>query len=359
MPVQPLPDNPDLERLKGIATTLRDFVRADVPRVDRAGPRAPSAARRPGSRAPATSVVQAGRRPAHRGPHVRVPELAHACASTSSSSTTLTPGTAPAARRRRRSSTTPGGPTSCCDWPASTTATTARIAGEPRPACWPSTRRWPRWSIHTAAATGDVDAADHAAGRRPVGGRPQGGPFGWAPLLYLTYSRLGRRRAPATISRRRPAPARPRRRPRRRLPLGGPALAVHRAHRRVRAAASRARRRTTTSSCWPGCCWRPAPRPTTARRSTTAASATSPATTRVPGAAAGLRARTRRRRSVAAACSATPTSAARTSPPRRCSTRPRPGWPSGSASCSTAASTPNRRGVHPALRRAAPRTRAR
>jgi hypothetical protein len=31
VPVQPLPDNPDLERLKSIATTLREFVRADVP----------------------------------------------------------------------------------------------------------------------------------------------------------------------------------------------------------------------------------------------------------------------------------------------------------------------------------------
>lgn len=48
-----------------------------------------------------------------------------------------------------------------------------------------------RVSVHTAAATGDEAAAraflarDRGAATRP------GGPFGWAPLLYLAYSRIG------------------------------------------------------------------------------------------------------------------------------------------------------------------------
>ena len=48
-----------------------------------------------------------------------------------------------------------------------------------------------RASIHTVAATGDVDAArellDRDASQASLVG---GGPFGWEPLLYLTYSRV-------------------------------------------------------------------------------------------------------------------------------------------------------------------------
>lgn len=51
----------------------------------------------------------------------------------------------------------------------------------------PSTR-----SIWVAAATGDVDAARAFVAGDPSLARRSGGPFDWEPLLYLTYSRIGR-----------------------------------------------------------------------------------------------------------------------------------------------------------------------
>lgn len=46
-------------------------------------------------------------------------------------------------------------------------------------------------SIYTAGAAGDTDAvAERVAGEPGLADR-EGGPFGWPPLLYLTYSRLG------------------------------------------------------------------------------------------------------------------------------------------------------------------------
>lgn len=47
-----------------------------------------------------------------------------------------------------------------------------------------------RASLHTAAAVGHVEAAATLLQRAPAAADGQGGPFGWAPLLYLTYSRL-------------------------------------------------------------------------------------------------------------------------------------------------------------------------
>jgi ketosteroid isomerase-like protein len=46
-----------------------------------------------------------------------------------------------------------------------------------------------RASIHTIAATGEVDAARELLDRDPSQASLVGGPFGWEPLLYLTYSR--------------------------------------------------------------------------------------------------------------------------------------------------------------------------
>jgi ankyrin repeat protein len=51
-----------------------------------------------------------------------------------------------------------------------------------------------RASIHTAAAAGDAEAA---AQFLPAGANERGGPHDWAPLLYLTYSRLERGDPPA------------------------------------------------------------------------------------------------------------------------------------------------------------------
>ena len=47
-----------------------------------------------------------------------------------------------------------------------------------------------RASIHTIAATGDVGGARALLDRDPSHASLVGGPFGWEPLLYLTYSRV-------------------------------------------------------------------------------------------------------------------------------------------------------------------------
>jgi ankyrin repeat protein len=47
-----------------------------------------------------------------------------------------------------------------------------------------------RASIHTVAATGEVDAARELLDRDSSQASLVGGPFGWEPLLYLTYSRV-------------------------------------------------------------------------------------------------------------------------------------------------------------------------
>ncbi len=46
-------------------------------------------------------------------------------------------------------------------------------------------------SILTAAAVGALDAVQAHLARDPDAAEREGGPFGWPPLLYLTYSRLG------------------------------------------------------------------------------------------------------------------------------------------------------------------------
>ena len=46
-------------------------------------------------------------------------------------------------------------------------------------------------SIHTIAATGDLDAARELLERDPAQASVVGGPHEWEPLLYLTYSRAG------------------------------------------------------------------------------------------------------------------------------------------------------------------------
>ncbi len=47
-----------------------------------------------------------------------------------------------------------------------------------------------RASIHTIAATGEIDAARELLDRDPSQASLVGGPHGWEPLLYLTYARV-------------------------------------------------------------------------------------------------------------------------------------------------------------------------
>jgi ankyrin repeat protein len=61
-----------------------------------------------------------------------------------------------------------------------------------------------RASIHTIAATGDVDAARELLARDPGQASLVGGPHRWEPLLYLTYSRVpisGPGRSPIEVAR--------------------------------------------------------------------------------------------------------------------------------------------------------------
>jgi ankyrin repeat protein/ketosteroid isomerase-like protein len=60
-----------------------------------------------------------------------------------------------------------------------------------------------RASIHTIAATGEVDAARELLERAPSHASLVGGPHGWEPLLYLTYSRvpLGPGRSAVAVAR--------------------------------------------------------------------------------------------------------------------------------------------------------------
>ena len=60
-----------------------------------------------------------------------------------------------------------------------------------------------RASVHTIAATGHVDAARELLDRDPAHASLAGGPHGWEPLLYLTYSRvpLGPSRSALAVAR--------------------------------------------------------------------------------------------------------------------------------------------------------------
>jgi ankyrin repeat protein/ketosteroid isomerase-like protein len=60
-----------------------------------------------------------------------------------------------------------------------------------------------RASIHTIAATGDVDAARELLDRDPSQASLAGGPHAWEPLLYLTYARvpLGLGRSAVAVAR--------------------------------------------------------------------------------------------------------------------------------------------------------------
>lgn len=184
MAAAPLPDNPDIEQLKGAAKVLRDLVRAGFdepvalvrehhPKLADLGAGEPAAARLKLADAQLTLARHHGfaswprlRRHVElvnrltRTPHTQPTDEDLADADTFLRLACLNYGTDDPSRWRRAA---------------------RLVADHPDLA---------RASIHTAAAAGDVAAATALLAARPESAREQGGPFAWEPLLYLTYSRL-------------------------------------------------------------------------------------------------------------------------------------------------------------------------
>ena len=111
-------------------------------------------------------------------------------------------------------------------------------------------------------------------GGRAARGRPRAGERGGRPahVAAAALPRLlaGRRRRPRALDARgRAAAARVRRRPRRGLPVGGPAVPVHGAHGRLRPRRGRPAAARALARAGAACCSSPAPTRTTRRPSTT------------------------------------------------------------------------------------------
>ncbi|MGC5016306.1 ankyrin repeat domain-containing protein [Streptosporangium sp. DT93] len=173
MPVHRLPDGHGVERFRKRAKTLLRHVRAEVPEalglVAEFHPRPPRALRLsdaqlvtarmygfaswPRLREHLATVERYSRSPHLVGPSPEEPEefLRLAC---------LTYG---------------------ADHPGRTGETGPLAARRP----WLRTA-----NVFTMAATGSADALAAALAADPGAARAQGGPFGWEPLLYLTYARL-------------------------------------------------------------------------------------------------------------------------------------------------------------------------
>ena len=188
MPTDCLPDNPDLERLKAHAKTLRDLVRAGVD----------------GSIAlvrdhhPRLTELTAGT------PEATSFKLADAQLTVArhydfASWAKLRQYVQLVNRLSRSPHHEPVGGTLTAD--AARADELLRLAclnyGADDPARWARADRLlaehphlARWSIYTAAATGTVDTTRDLLDRDPQAAAREGGPFGWPPLLYLTYSRL-------------------------------------------------------------------------------------------------------------------------------------------------------------------------
>ena len=173
------------------ATTPRPSVTwsAGLRRGHRSRARAPPAPRPPNRRHPGSHGLQAGGRSAHPRPPPRLRQLAQARPLTSSLSPPV-PVAAPPSRSAggfaddaaradellRLACLTYG-----ADDPDRPRQARALLAAHPHLA---------RASIHTAAAVGDAEAAAACSTEAPAEANRQGGPFGWEPLLYLTYSRI-------------------------------------------------------------------------------------------------------------------------------------------------------------------------
>ena len=186
MPTVRLPDDPSLEQLKNQAKTLQRFVRAGVPealeQVREFHPRMKNVAadtREATSFSRADAQLVVARRHgfsswpklrAHLDVVTRYRRAPHRAAVGGR----LTNEADRADEFLRLACLTHGG-----DDPARWDQATQLLASHPE---------LPATSIHVAAAVGDVEAATALLARDRAAANRDGGPHGWAPLLYLAYS---------------------------------------------------------------------------------------------------------------------------------------------------------------------------
>ena len=233
MPIQPLPDHPDLDRMRNTAKDLRDLVRAGVDgavaTVREHRPRGAEVTADPTGFRLADAQLTLAR---HHGfaswPKLKAHvEMVHELTRSPHEQPVGGPLETDAERADellRLACLTYGG----ADDVARHRAALALLAEHPHLS---------GLTLHTAAATGDVEAARRhlAEGeadprrRRPRRRALRLGATAVRRLLADRRSRRGPRH-----HRRGPPPPRPRRRSRRRVPVGRPAVALHRPHRRVR-----------------------------------------------------------------------------------------------------------------------------
>jgi hypothetical protein len=188
MPVDCLPDNPDLERLKAHAKALRDLVRAGVDgSIDLVRDHHPRLADLTAGTPAATSFKLADA------------QLTVARHYDFASWAKLRQYVQLVNRLSRSPHQEPGGGPLADD--EARADELLRLAclnyGTDTPARWAQADRLlvehphlATLSIYTAAATGAVEATRALLDRDPEAADRDGGPFAWPPLLYLTYSRL-------------------------------------------------------------------------------------------------------------------------------------------------------------------------
>ncbi|GAA0991303.1 ankyrin repeat domain-containing protein [Acrocarpospora macrocephala] len=173
MPIHRLPDNPSIERLRKQAKTLLQYVKAGVPEalglVTEFHPRPPQTLKLSDAQLVTARMYGFASWPRlqeHIGTVKRYSRSPHQVAPTEELPQEFL----------RLACLTYG-----ADYPGRTGEADLLLARHPQL----STA-----NVFTMAATGSDDALAGALAENPGLARAQGGPFGWEPLLYLTYARL-------------------------------------------------------------------------------------------------------------------------------------------------------------------------
>lgn len=175
MPVHRLPDKPDLERLRKQAKTLRQYVDAGVPEaldlVAEFHPRSPDVFKLSDAQLVTARMYGFASWPKLKQ-HVELVERY------SRSPHNVAPSVDFADEFLRLACLTYG-----ADYPGRTREGDTLLAAHPDVATA---------NVFTMAATGSLDSLGDAVAGNAHAGTRQGGPFGWEPLLYLTYARVNR-----------------------------------------------------------------------------------------------------------------------------------------------------------------------